>query len=273
MTDIPTFIPGESYGKVECERGWKWNRGDIPFQDYDLWYVWRGEGQLNLNGVNHSLAHNQCYLFRPGDLVDAWHNPHQPLVVTYIHFEASEGSAWLDSLPSRCDIASPLAFEAYLDRFVHLMTFKEHRHVEEASILLHLLMIGFEREIMSGGEDSSSRQNPHFEAVMKIAAAIRENPAKSGTIAELAKRAFLSPRYFSLKFREVMGQTIESYIIEKKIERAELLLSHHGMTVGEVAEALNYQNIYYFSKQFKKVRGYSPSRAAKPLVTAPSRDN
>jgi AraC family transcriptional regulator of arabinose operon len=265
MKENPLFIPGDSFGKVACERGWKWNRSDIPFHDYDLWYVWRGEGRIILNGEERPLAHNRCYLFRPGDRVDAWHNPDLPLVVTYIHFtaEEEEGLAWLTELPSRYDVASPIAFEAYLERFVHVMTFKEHRHEDEARMLLRLLLIGLERESLSSEESSRSRRNPHLEAMTKIAASIRENPARAGTIAELAKQAFLSPRYFSLKFRETMGQTIESYIIEKKIERAELLLSQHGMTVGEVAEALGYQNIYYFSKQFKKVKGYNPSRAGK----------
>ena len=94
----------------------------------------------------------------------------------------------------------------------------------------------------------------------EIAAAIRENPASTRSISELAEQAYLSPRYFSLQFKEVMGQTIENYIIEKKIERAEYLLRQHGMTVGEVADALGYQNIYYFSKQFKKIKGISPSK-------------
>jgi AraC family transcriptional regulator of arabinose operon len=262
MLEIPLFIPGESYGKVVCERGWKWNRGDVPFHDYDLWYVWRGEGRLVLNGEEHPLSHNQCYLFRPGDRVDAWHNPDLPLVVTYIHFSAKESSVLLAALPSRYDIASPYEFEAYLDRFVQVMTLREHRHTEEACLLLRLLLIGLERESLSRKESSRSR-SPHLEAMTKIAATIRENPAQAGSIAELAKQAYLSPRYFSIKFRETMGQTIESYIIEKRIERAELLLNQHGMMVGEVAEALGYQNIYYFSKQFKKVRGYSPSKAGR----------
>lgn len=263
MMTAPGTISGESFGKMACERSWKWNRSDIPFHDYDLWYVWRGEGRLVLNGEERKISGHQCYLFRPGDRVDAWHNPDLPLLVTYIHFEADGCPDFLSSLPARCNLSSPFAFEAYLDRYVHIMTFREHRCEEEAEMLLRLLLIGLERESLSSDQSSLRKRNPHFDTMMKIAASIRENPAQSGSIAELAKQAFLSPRYFSLKFKETMGQTIESYIIEKKIERAELLLSQHGMTVGEVAEALGYPNIYYFSKQFKKTRGYSPSQAFK----------
>ncbi|MHA6482434.1 AraC family transcriptional regulator [Paenibacillus sp. strain BS8-2] len=261
MNNFPLSISGDAYGKVTCERGWKWKRSDQPFQDYDLWYVWRGEGWLVLNGEERPITQNQCYLFRPGDRVDAWHNPDRPLVVTYIHFTSEGGRSWLSSLPSRFELRSPFAFEVYLERLVHAMTCREHRYEEETDMLLRLLLLGLERESLSGDKVTGHGRNSHLDTMNMIAASIRENPGQVGSIADLAKQAFLSPRYFSMKFRETMGQTIESYIIEKRIERAELLLSQHGMTVGEVADALGYQNIYYFSKQFKKVRGYSPSRA------------
>ncbi|GLX66986.1 helix-turn-helix domain-containing protein [Paenibacillus glycanilyticus] len=261
MESIPTFKLGESYGKMACERTWKWNRSDIPFNDYDLWYVWRGEGRLVLNGEERKVERHQCYLFRPGDRVEAWHNPDQPLLVTYMHFETENAHRFLTSLPSHCDFISSFAFEAYLDRYVHVMSFRAHRSAEEAEMLLRLLLIQYEREYLSLEQAVPRYRNPHIETMTKIAASIRENPAQAGSIADLAKQAFLSPRYFSAKFKETMGQTIESYIIEKKIERAELLLSQNGMTVSEVADALGYPNIYYFSKQFKKERGYSPSKA------------
>ncbi|MEK3883051.1 AraC family transcriptional regulator [Paenibacillus sp. PL2-23] len=267
MENRPSYSIGEAYGKVACERSWKWNRSDHPFQDYDLWYVWRGEGRLVLNGEERRLGAQDCYLFRPGDRVDAWHDPDHPLVVTYIHFHNIGGPPdSLSSLPSSCRLDSPSPFEAYLDRYVHVLTFREHRCEEEAVMLLKLLLMHVERESLPIEQESPRVRSPHYETMARIAASIRENPAGAGSIAELAKQAFLSPRYFSSKFKETMGQTVESYIIDKKIERAELLLSQHGMTVGEVADALGYPNIYYFSKQFKKTRGYSPSKAIRPRV-------
>lgn len=254
---------GSSYGKINCERNWKMNRSSTPFPDYDLWYIWSGVGEMTLNGEPYKLSRNQCFLFRPGDRVDAAHNPDFPLLVTYIHFSLHDASERLMDFATHHTFASPFSFEAYLERFVHVMTIKEMNFDEEAQLLLMLILLSFEREGLVTKSTSKRSQHQHFAIMTEIAASIRENPGNVGTIAALADRAYLSPRYFSMKFKEVLGQTIESYIIEKKIERAEYLLREHGMSVGEVADALGYQNIYYFSKQFKKVTGYNPSRAGK----------
>ncbi len=247
-------------GKVYCERNWKWNRSEDPFTDFDLWYVWNGEGGIILNGLEQKIQRNQCYLFRPGDRINAWHDPDHPLTVTYIHFSSEERIEALAGLPAYHTFTAPFYFEAYLERFIQVVTIKEIHYAEETELLLNLLLLAFEREGLTMNADGNRKRHPHYVVMNQIAAAIRENPGNTRSISELAEQAYLSPRYFSLQFKEVMGQTIESYMIEKKIERAEYLLRQHGMTVGEVADALGYQNIYYFSKQFKKIKGVSPSK-------------
>ena len=247
-------------GKISCEQNWKWNRSENPFTDFDLWYVWSGKGGIVLNGLEQKIQRNQCYLFRPGDRINAWHDPDHPLTVTYIHFSLEEQRDALADLPSHHTLAAPFYFEAYLERFVQVVTIKEIHYAEEAELLLNLLLLAFKREGLTIKADVKSKRHKHYAVMNEIAAAIRENPGSTRSISELAEQAYLSPRYFSLQFKEVMGQTIENYIIEKKIERAEYLLRQHGMTVGEVADALGYQNIYYFSKQFKKIKGISPSK-------------
>jgi AraC-like DNA-binding protein len=62
-----------------------------------------------------------------------------------------------------------------------------------------------------------------------------------------------------------MGVTVEQFIIQTLIERAEYLLRYNGMNVSEVAEALGYKDLAFFSRQFKQVRGISPSRISREL--------
>lgn len=72
-------------------------------------------------------------------------------------------------------------------------------------------------------------------------------------------RAQLSPRYFSMKFREVLGMSVQTYMIRTRIDRAQYLLTHAGMNVTEVADALGYRDIFFFSRQFKQYTGKNPS--------------
>jgi AraC family transcriptional regulator len=49
--------------------------------------------------------------------------------------------------------------------------------------------------------------------------------------------------------------TIESYLIELKIERVKELLSFNKWTLSEIAWKLKYSSVQYLSNQFKKVTG------------------
>ncbi|OCT15614.1 hypothetical protein A8709_16235 [Paenibacillus pectinilyticus] len=252
------LVLNEFFGKVNCEVNWKWNRGNEPFQDFDFWYVWDGEGEVTLNTKQYHVSAGDCFLFQPGDLSSARHNPERPLTVTFIHF-ATKGDLTLPiSLPSFVHFDPAEFHEAYLDRFVHMRLTDAYGHEEESKTLLKLLLLLFERQTPAHQSLSDPAKRSLNRVMMDIAAHIRQDPGRQYKIKELAQQAHLSPRYFSLKFKDIMGQTIESFLIQKRIERATYLLKL-GMNVGEVAEALGYRSIYFFSRQFKKVTGTNPS--------------
>lgn len=61
--------------------------------------------------------------------------------------------------------------------------------------------------------------------------------------------------YLSKVFSEQKGSTIESYLIELKIERVKELLEFKKYTLSEIAWRLKYSSVQYLSNQFKKVTG------------------
>lgn len=61
--------------------------------------------------------------------------------------------------------------------------------------------------------------------------------------------------YLSKVFSEEKGSTIESYLIELKIERVKELLEFKKYTLSEIAWRLKYSSVQYLSNQFKKVTG------------------
>ncbi|NQX57878.1 helix-turn-helix domain-containing protein [Paenibacillus qinlingensis] len=247
------------FGKTICEVNWKWSRDHEPFEDFDFWYVWEGEGEVTLNSKIYPVRSGDCFLFKPGDLSSAEHNPERPLTVTYIHFTAEEDHTLMMSLPSFVHFDPAEFHETYLDRFVHVRRTGAFGHEEEANALLKLILLLFERQAPANQTIADPAKRSMNRVMMDIAAHIRQDPGRQHQIQDLANQAHLSPRYFSLKFKEIMGQTIESYLIQSRIERATYLLKL-GMNVSEVAEALGYRSIYFFSRQFKKVTGKNPSQ-------------
>lgn len=69
--------------------------------------------------------------------------------------------------------------------------------------------------------------------------------------------------YLANIFSEVVGSTIEHYIIAHKIERVKELLVYDELTLSEISYKLGYSSVAHLSNQFKKVTGLSPSHFKK----------
>jgi len=245
-----------AFAKIVCEPGWRWARREKPMPNFDLFYVWSGEGDVEVNGVHHEVGPGSCFLFRPGDFTSATHNPQKPLVLTYIHFATEEP---VEVIPKRYRVLKDtIDFEFLLSRYVRLFLIQTYAAEEEAKLVLKQIMIHLLRaDFQTPSEKKASNQLT--ESIHEVANFIRQNPSVAHRVEDLAMRAQLSPRYFSMKFREVLGMSVQTYMIQTRINRAQYLLTHAGMNVTEVADALGYRDIFFFSRQFKQYTGKNPS--------------
>ncbi|HYV91191.1 MAG TPA: AraC family transcriptional regulator [Chitinophagales bacterium] len=69
--------------------------------------------------------------------------------------------------------------------------------------------------------------------------------------------------YLANLFSEVVGTTIEHFIISHKIEKVKELLVYDELTLTEISYKLNYSSVAHLSNQFKKVTGLTPSHFKK----------
>ncbi|WP_319558918.1 helix-turn-helix transcriptional regulator [Marispirochaeta sp.] len=74
---------------------------------------------------------------------------------------------------------------------------------------------------------------------------------------ELADVISVSPSYIGSIFKSVTGKSPITYLIEIRLHKAkELLLDGHS--VSDVAEEVGFNDLFYFSKCFKKFENLSP---------------
>jgi AraC-like DNA-binding protein len=94
---------------------------------------------------------------------------------------------------------------------------------------------------------------------------IQLNLSRDLSITDLAKRANLHTDYFSRLFHQHTGERPVKYIHEKRIERAQYLIVTTQMTFSEIATQTGFENVFYFSKIFKKTTGMSPGNYKKQM--------
>jgi AraC-like DNA-binding protein/ligand-binding sensor protein/sugar diacid utilization regulator len=79
------------------------------------------------------------------------------------------------------------------------------------------------------------------------------------SIPEVAALLGVSQGHLSRTFKKIAGVTLERYVMEKRIERAQRLLLDPSSRVSEVAEKCDFCNPAYFARVFRKIAGCSPS--------------
>lgn len=79
----------------------------------------------------------------------------------------------------------------------------------------------------------------------------------------ISDQLFHEYNYLSALFSSVEGITLEQYIIRQKIEKVKELLFYDELSLGEIADRLDYSSIAHLSAQFKKITGQTPSQFKK----------
>jgi len=79
------------------------------------------------------------------------------------------------------------------------------------------------------------------------------------TIQDVADFVGLNPSYLSKLFKQKTGHTLQSYILDIRLQESKRYLAH-GYTVKEAAAACGFQDLANYSKLFKRENGRSPTQ-------------
>lgn len=116
--------------------------------------------------------------------------------------------------------------------------------------------------VLSAGEQINKSQRQKLKDVLGY---IRKNIDKNITLEELADVSGMSPRYFCRVFKSMTGRTPIEYVNYYRVETACQMLITTGESVTDIALNCGFNDMSYFSKIFKKLKGVSPSKFRQAL--------
>ena len=82
------------------------------------------------------------------------------------------------------------------------------------------------------------------------------------TIEELVRYSGSNKTTIAKVFRNTFNTSIMEYFIKLKIDTAKKYLREDNYNISQISDLLGYSGIHYFSRQFKKVTGMSPTEYA-----------
>ena len=113
--------------------------------------------------------------------------------------------------------------------------------------------------------DEEGDAAPADAMVQRVSTYVRRRNGRRVTVEEVAGFLGYSANHTSTKFRRRTGENLKRYLDLQCAEKAKSLLEYTSVSVTEIAQLLDFNDIFSFSRHFKRVTGRSP-RAFRHIV-------
>ena len=121
--------------------------------------------------------------------------------------------------------------------------------------LLILEIISLVRRNITDGTPALNRKSHLTFQFLKL---LQSHIKEQRSVNFYADMLFVTPKHLSMCVKETTGKTCGEIIDEMVVAEAKALLHNPELTIGHVADKLNFSDQYFFSKYFKKRTGMSP---------------
>lgn len=210
---------------------------------------------MRVNNQLLPVTPGQGFIFQPGDFVVGSQDPKNPLTVFACHFSSNLRH---DRTRLSPDI---LKFEVPNIAILEGKA-KEAIHWAHQSPPANGIAKAIVAEIVLNALLRCTTQTPRLfsDKLSQLVLDIRANPGKKWNVAFMAKQAGFSIPHFNRVFRQTFGTSPNQFVTQQRIQHATQLLSETPMSIAQIADALGYNDHYYFHRQYKQITGTTPSQ-------------
>lgn len=106
----------------------------------------------------------------------------------------------------------------------------------------------------------------HAGVLRRATGFIRANLAEKITLEQIAAEAFMSPAYFSKIFKREVGKTLQQFVLEERLKKAESLMGIRELSLLQIAEFSGFRNLSFFNRVINRRHGVSPGQLRQRLL-------
>lgn len=151
--------------------------------------------------------------------------------------------------------------------YIHSLSEKYAIQIEKCTSIQQL--IDLESKMLDDYCDTVKRlslKNYNY-IIRKAIEFIRTNLDQDLTLNIISNAIQSSSFELSRKFKRETGQSITDYINKQRINEAVNIMENKNLLVTDIAQMVGYNDVNYFTKVFKKIKGMTPSEYRKGKMT------
>lgn len=251
----------ESITKSKYDSDWHSTLHTHPFTE--LFYVVDGKGEFNIQGQRFPVKPNDFVIINPQVEHTELSSPDEPLEYIVLGIRGlsfsnltpvSEGGHPFSFFNLRDEQKDILR---YLNAMVQEATSQQMSYELMCHNLLEILLIKILRHQhfdLEVGKQSKATKDISF-----IKHYLETYYHESIQLEDLASMTHLSRFYISHSFKKEIGMSPMEYLIDIRIKESKILLRTTNYSISQVADIVGFTTPTYFSKQFRKSTGISPT--------------
>ncbi len=234
-----------------------WFIQDSTINFIDLSYFSRGKAFYKVNGEYYEVNQGDLICIPKGSQRSATTDPDNPMETFSVNFQL------YDTKGNDVELPFPLLSHVgtseellYLYNELTLVWLKKSPgfEIEARALVLMILHNYFKRFYY---RNNVHNMDSRIQETIRYILSNLYNPIK---VEELARNAGVTTAYFGTLFKKYTGSSVKEYINKMKINNAENILLSGEFSVKDVAYKCGFEDIFYFSKLFKRIKGYPPSK-------------
>lgn len=137
--------------------------------------------------------------------------------------------------------------------------------------MLFLTLLYELRSQLNAYQEASFYDGPYLkytQTMVNLCNRIKNNPTEFSSVQQMADILRLSPNFFSRVFHDIAGMPPMEYVRKCRLEQIKTLLISTEMTVSEIAEKCNFEDVNYLRAFFRRYTCMTPSEYRKSALAS-----
>ena len=260
-------------GHLRAASDYRIERRHLP--GHDLLFCLSGNGFISIANRRYQVRENELAWISGYRPHAHWANPEAPWELLWMRIDGSQlEQTWNILSGDRAPVFSGLNREriiAPFRRILELMT----RRPPAIDALLNAQLAEILSQLFEARQAETSESLRHLPMVSpELKTALTKMalyPDRPWRVAELARLSGLSEPHFYRRFKLVTGSSPIDWLRRERINHARRRLLESTDAIKQISEQVGYNDPFFFSRDFKRYTGVSPSEYRRQQLAVPGR--